>query len=41
MFLVDKFYNDSSYINYHNKIIDKILNSFDIHKQRRITWVVY
>ena len=33
MFLVDKFYNDSSYINYHNKIIDKILNSFDIHKQ--------
>jgi len=33
MFLVDKYYNDPSYINYHNKIIDKIINSFDTHAQ--------
>ena len=33
MFLVDKYYNDSSYINYHNKIINKIINSFDTHTQ--------
>lgn len=33
MFLVDKYYNDSSYITYHQIIIDKILNSFDAHNQ--------
>ena len=31
MFLVDKYYNDLNYINYHQKIIDKIINSFDTH----------
>ena len=33
MFLVDKYYNDPVYINYHKKIIDKIINSFDTHNQ--------
>ena len=33
MFLVDKYYNDPIYINYHKKIIDKIINSFDSHIQ--------
>ena len=33
MFLIDRYYNDSSYINYHKKIIDKIINSFDTHNQ--------
>ena len=31
MFLIDKYYNDSSYINYHKKIIDGIINNFDSH----------
>ena len=31
MFLVDKYYNDLSYTNYHQIIIDKIINSFDTH----------
>jgi len=31
MFLVDKYYNDSKYITYHKKIIDKIINRFDNH----------
>ena len=33
MFLVDKYYNDPIYINYHKKIIEKIINSFDTHSQ--------
>lgn len=33
MFLIDKYYNDPNYINYHNKIIDRIINSFDTHNQ--------
>jgi len=33
MFLVDKYYNDSNYITYHQTIIDKILDSFDAHNQ--------
>jgi replication factor C subunit 3/5 len=33
MFLIDKYYNDSTYINYHNKIIDKIIDGFDTHNQ--------
>ena len=33
MFLVDKYYNDSNYIKYHQTIIDKILNNFDIHNE--------
>lgn len=33
MFLIDKYYNDSSYINYHKKIIDGIINNFDSHNQ--------
>jgi len=33
MFLVDKYYNDSSYITYHQTIINKIINSFDTHNQ--------
>ena len=31
MFLVDKYYNDSNYITYHQTIIDKIIDSFDTH----------
>jgi replication factor C subunit 3/5 len=31
MFLVDKYYNDSNYITYHQTIINKIIESFDIH----------
>jgi len=31
MFLVDKYYNDSNYITYHQSIIDKIIESFDTH----------
>lgn len=33
MFLIDKYYNDLNYINYHKKIVDKIINSFDSHNQ--------
>ena len=33
MFLVDKYYNDSNYITYHQTIINKILDSFDAHTQ--------
>lgn len=33
MFLVDKYYNDSHYITYHESMINKILNSFDTHNQ--------
>jgi replication factor C subunit 3/5 len=33
MFLVDKYYNDSNYITYHQTIIDKIIESFDAHNQ--------
>jgi replication factor C subunit 3/5 len=33
MFLVDKYYNDSNYITYHQTIINKILDSFDAHNQ--------
>jgi replication factor C subunit 3/5 len=33
MFLTDKYYNDLSYITCHQKILDKIINSFDAHKQ--------
>lgn len=33
MFLVDKYYNDSNYITYHHSNIDKIIESFDSHKQ--------
>lgn len=31
MFLVDKYYNDSNYITYHQSIIDKLIDSFDTH----------
>jgi len=33
MFLVDKYYNDSNYITYHQTIINKIIDSFDSHNQ--------
>jgi replication factor C subunit 3/5 len=33
MFLIDKYYNDPSYINYHNKIINKIIEGFNSHNQ--------
>ena len=33
MFLADKYYNELSYITCHQKILDKIINSFDAHKQ--------
>ena len=33
MFLVDKYYNDSNYITYHQTIINKIIDSFDAHNQ--------
>lgn len=33
MFLVDKYYNDSNYISYHQTIINNILDSFDAHNQ--------
>lgn len=33
MFLVDKYYNDSNHITYHQTIIKKILDSFDAHNQ--------
>ena len=32
MFLVDKYYNDKTYFNYHNDIINKLIESFDSHK---------
>ena len=32
MFLVDKYYNDKSYFNYHDDIINKLIESFDSHK---------
>ena len=31
MFLVDKYYQDTNYITYHQSIIDKIIDSFDAH----------
>jgi replication factor C subunit 3/5 len=31
MFLVDKYYQDTNYITYHQSIIDKIIESFDAH----------
>jgi len=31
MFLVDKYYNNSNYITYHQNIINKLIDSFDIH----------
>jgi replication factor C subunit 3/5 len=33
MFLVDKYYNNSNYITYHQTIINKIIDSFDTHRQ--------
>jgi replication factor C subunit 3/5 len=33
MFLVDKYYNNSNYITYHQTIINKIIDSFDTHNQ--------
>jgi replication factor C subunit 3/5 len=33
MFLVDKYYNDSNYITYHQGIINKIIETFDSHSQ--------
>ena len=33
MFLVDKYYNDSSTIAYHQDILEKLLDTFDAHSQ--------